>query len=46
MSQIGGEATGLLKDVITSQVVGLKERYGDHGPQGLLPSDILLDKRR
>ena len=29
-----------------SQAADLKEKYGDHGPQGLLPPDMLLEKLR
>ena len=46
MSQIEGEITGLLRDVIVSQTVYLKVKYGDHGPQGSLPPNILPGKLR
>ena len=37
MSQIEGETTGLLKDVIMSQAVELEKEHGRKGPQGLPP---------
>ena len=41
MSQIEGEVTGVLRDVIISQAVKLKEGYGPDGSNGLLSPDIL-----
>ena len=46
MSQIEGEVTSRLRDVIKSQAVELREKYGPYGPQGLFPPVILSGKRR
>ena len=46
MSQVESEVTSRLRDVIKSQEVELREKYGPYGPQGLSSPVNLSGKRR